>query len=129
MEESLQVGSEKEDGYYYYDEEGRLQVSKGIKIGDYWYYLSSSGRRLQEEFRQKGEDWFYYDGEGHLVKDLDIVINGYRYIFQSNGAAYRGLKEENGKIIRGLIRREDRHLMQVLKIKMDHGITLMIPGI
>lgn len=99
MEESLQVGSEKEDGYYYYDEEGRLQVSKGIKIGDYWYYLSSSGRRLQEEFRQKGEDWFYYDGEGHLVKDLDIVINGYRYIFQSNGAAYRGLKEENGKII------------------------------
>ena len=34
-----------------------------------------------------------------MVKNLDTVIDGYRYIFQSSGAAYRGLMEENGKII------------------------------
>ena len=31
--------------------------------------------------------------------DQDLKIGGYRYIFQSNGAAYRGLKTENEKVI------------------------------
>ena len=90
---------EKDGGYYYYDEAGHLLSSQGIEIEDKWYYLTSSGRRLQSEFRQKGEDRFYYDANGWLVKNLDTMIAGHRYIFQSNGAAYRGLMTENGKVI------------------------------
>ena len=90
---------EKDGEYYYYDEEGRLLTNQGIKVDESWYYLTGSGRRLRSEFRQKGEDWFYYDANGCLVKNLDTEINKHRYIFQSNGAAYRGLKTENGKII------------------------------
>ena len=74
-------------------------MSQGLKIGDYWYYLTESGRRLQSEFRQKGKDWYYYDALGRMLQDVDTSIDGYRYIFQSSGAVYRGLLEEDGKII------------------------------
>ena len=46
---------------------------------------------------RKVADWYYYDEEGHLVLNRDMKIGKYRYIFQNNGAAYRGLKTENGK--------------------------------
>ena len=74
-------------------------LNAGIQFNGYWYYLDGSGRRYESQFRQKGADWYYYDEEGHLVMDRDLKIGGYRYIFQSNGAAYRGLKTENEKVI------------------------------
>ena len=57
------------------------------------------GYGVESQFRQKGADWYYYDEEGHLVLNRDMKIGKYRYIFQNNGAAYRGLKTENGKVI------------------------------
>ena len=54
---------------------------------------------MESEFRLKDGDWYYYDEQGRLLQNKDIVIDGYRYIFQSSGAAYQGLWKENGKII------------------------------
>ena len=49
---------EKEGDMYYYDEEGHLVTNKGLKIDGYWYYLTGSGRRMENEFRQKGVNGF-----------------------------------------------------------------------
>ncbi len=97
--ERLTGWREKEGGKYWYNEIGQLSVNKGIEIAGDLYYFTGSGKMQQNGLSQIGNDWFYHDELGRAVKNRDMIINGYRYIFQNNGAAYQGIKEENGSII------------------------------
>ena len=88
-DEILNGWNKESDGMHYYIN-GEEVISSGIKIDGYWYYFTSSGCRLESDFRQKGNDRYYYDDEGRMAINTELTINGRHYKFLNSGAAFKG---------------------------------------
>lgn len=69
------------------NDDGSL-VTGWVKIGDYWYYLDSTGTMYQEKwFKDTNGKWYYLDENGRMLTGWQKIKNKY-YCFENDGSLY-----------------------------------------
>ena len=69
------------------NEDGSL-VTGWVKIGDYWYYMDSTGTMYQEQwFKDTNSKWYYLDDNGRMVTGWQKIKNK-DYCFANDGSLY-----------------------------------------
>lgn len=68
------------------NDDGSL-VTGWVKIGDYWYYMDSTGTMYQEKWLQDNGKWYYLDDNGRMVTGWQKIKNK-DYCFANDGSLY-----------------------------------------
>ena len=68
------------------NDDGSL-VTGWVKIGDYWYYMDSTGTMYQEKWLQDNGKWYYLDDNGRMATGWQKIKNK-DYCFANDGSLY-----------------------------------------
>ena len=83
----------KKDAYYCFDKKGHMMTGWQQEENGDWYYFANSGKRLENQWLQKGKYWYYLGGDGIMLRNVDdhyIVKNNATYAFDAKGHMVTG---------------------------------------
>ena len=94
----------QENSDWYYEQEGVRQVG-WIHDGSGWYYMDQDGK-LRSGWFQEGETWYFlntvHDGfYGRALTDQWAWVDGYCYLFDSDGKMYANCTTPDGYEVNG----------------------------